>query len=272
MTGMGLTYVKLPARRGSIIAEKGNSATERAETTERSRGLKQHVPSPIRLPFRDRIQAGALLGQALQHYAGRDDVLVLALPRGGVPVAFEIVKAIQAPLDLLLVRKLGTPGQEELAMVAIAPGGVRLLNADIVAQLRISDKEIEEIAAREREELERRQRAYRGDRPEPEVRGRCVILVDDGLATGASMRTAIKALRQRQPGRIVVAVPVAPKETIDTLRGEADEVVCLATPAPFWAIGGWYQHFPQTSDAEVKSLLGLAWSTSPQHGVNSERV
>jgi putative phosphoribosyl transferase len=218
----------------------------------------------VRLPFRDRTQAGSLLGEALRHYAGRADALVLALPRGGVPVAFEIVKAIHAPLDLMLVRKLGTPGQEELAMGAIAPGGVRLLNADIVRQLGIPDEDIEAVAARERVELERRQHAYRGERPEPQVRGRCVILVDDGLATGATMRTAIKALRQRDPGRVVVAVPVAPRETIDMLRGEADEVVCLATPAPFWAIGGWYRHFPQTSDAEVKALLAAAWETEGQ--------
>jgi putative phosphoribosyl transferase len=228
-------------------------------------------PIPVKLPLKDRVEAGSLLAQALQHYAGRSNTLVLALPRGGVPVAFEIVKAIHAPLDLMLVRKLGTPGQEELAMGAIAPGGVRLLNAEIVAQLGISDEAIEEVSAREREELERRQRAYRGDRPEPEVRGRCVILVDDGLATGATMRTAIKALRQRHPERIVVAVPVAPKETIVTLRNEADEVICLATPAPFWAIGGWYQRFPQTSDAEVKSLLALAWGKPLKHAAVGEK-
>jgi len=230
--------------------------------------MAQHTP--VRLPLKDRMQAGSLLAQALRHYAGRSDTLVLALPRGGVPVAFEIVRAIEAPLDLMLVRKLGTPGQEELAMGAIAPGGVRLLNAEIVTQLGISEREIEEVAARERLELERRQRAYRGDRPEPEVHGRCVILVDDGLATGATMRTAIKALRQRHPARIVVAVPVAPLETIDILRGEADEVICLATPAPFWAIGGWYEHFPQTSDAEVKSLLGLAWAKPVAHVAEGE--
>jgi putative phosphoribosyl transferase len=226
----------------------------------------------VRLPLKDRTQAGALLAQALQHYAGRNDTLVLALPRGGVPVAFEIVKAIHAPLDLMLVRKLGTPGQEELAMGAIAPGGVRVLNPEIVAQLGISDEEIEAVAARERAELERRQRAYRGDRPEPEVRGRCVIVVDDGLATGATMRTAIKALRQRHPAQIVVAVPVAPKETIATLRGEADDVICLATPAPFWAIGGWYEYFPQTSDAEVKSLLALAWERPLKQAADGEKA
>lgn len=210
------------------------------------------------LPFRDRIEAGRLLGEALCDYAGRSDVVVLALPRGGVPVAFEVVKAIDAPLDLMLVRKLGTPGQEELAMGAIASGGVRLLNPDIVAQLRISGEAIDEVERSERRELERRQRSYRGDRPAPVVMGRRVILVDDGLATGATMRTAVKALRMQQPARIVVAVPVAPADTIGVLRREADEVVCLATPEPFWSIGGWYREFPQTSDEEVKELLARA--------------
>ncbi|MBI4195416.1 MAG: phosphoribosyltransferase [Betaproteobacteria bacterium] len=213
-------------------------------------------------PFKNRAQAGQLLGAALRHYAGRDDVVVLALPRGGVPVAFEVIQAIHAPLDLMLVRKLGTPGQEELAMGAIAPGGVRVLNPDIVSSLAISEQSIENVAQREQIELERRQRAYRGDRPPPVVKGRCVILIDDGLATGATMRTAIKALRQQQPARIVVAVPVAPLDTVKVLRGEADEVVCLGTPEPFWAIGRWYREFPQTSDEEVKELLARAWETA----------
>jgi putative phosphoribosyl transferase len=212
----------------------------------------------VTLPFRDRTEAGCLLGEALRHYARRDDVLVLALPRGGVPVAFEVVRAIGAPLDLMLVRKLGTPGQEELAMGAIASGGVRLLNPEIVAHLRISAEAIEVVAKREHRELERRQRAYRGDRAPPAVKGRCVILVDDGLATGATMRTAVRALRMQDPARIVVAVPVAPPETIEVLRGEVDEVVCLATPEPFWSIGGWYREFPQTSDEEVTDLLARA--------------
>lgn len=211
------------------------------------------------LPFENRTQAGRLLAQALLHYAGRDDIIVLALPRGGVPVAFEVVKAINAPLDLMLVRKLGTPGQEELAMGAIAPGEVRVLNPEVVHSLRISEETIEAVAKRERKELDRRQRAYRGDRPPPQVQGHCVILVDDGLATGATMRTAIKAIRQQQPSRIVVAVPVAPADTVQTLREEADEVVCLATPELFWAIGSWYRDFPQTSDEEVKDLLERAW-------------
>lgn len=216
---------------------------------------------PVRLPFQDRTQAGHLLGEALHRYAGRDDVVVLALPRGGVPVAFEVIKAIGAPLDLMLVRKLGTPGQEELAMGAIATGGVRVLNPDVVAHLRIPDETIEAVAQRERRELERRQRAYRGDRPPPALAGRCVILVDDGLATGATMRTAIKATRLQHPAAIVVAVPVAPPETVEVLRREADDVVCLATPEPFWAIGGWYRAFPQTSDEEVKDLLARAAAT-----------
>ena len=215
-----------------------------------------------KLPFENRTQAGQLLGRVLLHYKGRHDVVVLALPRGGVPVAFEVVRAIGASLDLMLVRKLGTPGQEELAMGAIAPGGVQVLNQDIVESLGISEKTIEAAANRERKELERRQRAYRGDRPPPQVQGRCVILVDDGLATGATMRSAIKAIRQQQPARIVVAVPVAPGDTIETLRHEADEVVCLATPEPFLAIGRFYQDFPQTSDEEVKDLLARAWENA----------
>ena len=212
------------------------------------------------VPFSDRIQAGRLLGQALLHYRERQDVVVLALPRGGVPVAFEVVKAINASLDLMLVRKLGTPGQEELAMGAIAWGGVRVLNPDIIGSLGISAETIDAVANREGKELERRQRAYRGDRPPPQVQGRCVILVDDGLATGATMRSAVKALRQQHPARIVVAVPVAPPDTVETLRHEADEVVCLATPEPFMAIGRWYLEFPQTSDDEVKDLLQRAWN------------
>lgn len=212
------------------------------------------------VPFSDRTQAGRLLGQALLHYRERNDVVVLALPRGGVPVAFEVVKAINASLDLMLVRKLGTPGQEELAMGAIAWGGVRVLNPDIIGSLGISADTIDAVANRESKELERRQRAYRGDRPPPQMQGRCVILVDDGLATGATMRSAVKALRQQHPARIVVAVPVAPPDTVETLRHEADEVVCLATPEPFMAIGRWYLEFPQTSDDEVKDLLRRAWT------------
>jgi putative phosphoribosyl transferase len=211
------------------------------------------------LRFENRARAGQLLGRELLHYAGRNDVVVLALPRGGVPVAFEVATAIGAPLDLMLVRKLGTPGHEELAMGAIAPGGVRVLNADVVRSMGIPDRMIEAVTERERRELERRQREYRGDRPPPAVAGRRIILVDDGLATGATMRSAVKALREQQPARIVVAVPVAPIETVHTLRQEADEVVCLETPEPFWAIGNWYREFPQLTDREVKDLLDRVW-------------
>ena len=211
------------------------------------------------LPFSNRTEAGQLLGQALMHHAGREDVIVLALPRGGVPVAFEVARMIGASLDLMIVRKLGTPGHEELAMGAIATGGARVLNQDIVESLGIREDAIEAVARREMQEIERRDRAYRGNRPAPRVEGRRVILVDDGLATGATMRVAVEALRQQRPARIVIGVPVAPAETIALLHHEADEVVCLATPEPFFAIGYWYRDFAQTSDKEVEELLARAW-------------
>jgi predicted phosphoribosyltransferase len=219
----------------------------------------------LKLPFENRIQAGRLLGQAMTGYAKRPDVIVLALPRGGVPVGFEVARMIDAPLDIMLVRKLGTPGQEELAMGAIASGGVYVLNADIVAAIDISQEAIEAAATTERQELERRERAYRGDQPPPPVENHCVILVDDGLATGASMLAAVAALKQRKPASIVVAVPVAPPDTVQRLQEEADAVVCLATPDPFSAVCRWYREFPQTSDDEVKSLLAHAWSMSTTH-------
>lgn len=212
----------------------------------------------MHLPFHDRVQAGQLLAQALQTYAGRTDVIVLALPRGGVPVAFEVASVLKAPLDLMLVRKLGTPGQEELAMGAIATGGVRVMNPGVVDMCHISPEAIESVARREQEELERRQKAYRGDQPPPQLRGKCVILIDDGIATGATIRSAIKAVRAQAPARVVVAAPLAPAETVAELGREADDVVCLATPEPFMAIGCWYHEFPQTSDAEVKEYLALA--------------
>src|SRR3981189_2671847 len=180
--------------------------------------------------FRDRREAGRQLSQHLAAYANRPDVLVLALPRGGVPVAFEVARALHAPLDVFLVRKLGLPGREELAMGAIASGGVRVLNEDVVRALRIPENVIDAVAATEQQELERRERLYRGDRPPPYVRGRTVILVDDGLATGAAMLAAIKALRKMQPARIVVAVPVASRDTCEALGSEADDVVCAVTP------------------------------------------
>jgi erythromycin esterase-like protein/adenine/guanine phosphoribosyltransferase-like PRPP-binding protein len=205
--------------------------------------------------FRDRSEAGRVLAEKLAHYANRPDVVVLALPRGGVPVAYEVARALGAPLDVFVVRKLGVPGYEELAMGAVATGGVRVLNDNIVAGLRIPDYLIDAVANRELEELKRRERVYRGGRPPPDLRGRTVILVDDGLATGATMLAAIKALRQLQPARIVVAVPTASPDTCEALRAEVDEVICAITPEPFHAVGRWYQDFSQTTDDEVRDLL-----------------
>jgi predicted phosphoribosyltransferase len=205
--------------------------------------------------FRDRTEAGRALAERLAAYANRPDVIVLALPRGGVPVAYEVARALHAPLDVFLVRKLGVPGQEELAMGAVATGGVRVLNEQVVRALRIPDSVIDAVAAWELEELARRERLYRGDRPPPDVRGKTVILVDDGLATGSTMLAAVKALRQQQPARIVVAVPVAAPDTCELLREEVDDIVCAATPEPFYAVGLWYQDFSQTTDEEVRELL-----------------
>jgi len=205
--------------------------------------------------FRDRKEAGRLLATKLAAYAQRPDVLVLALPRGGVPVAAEVARALGAPLDVFLVRKLGVPGYEELAMGAVATGGVRVVNEHIVRTRGIPDPVIDAVAAEEQQELTRRERLYRGDRPPPDVRGRTVILVDDGLATGATMQAAIKALQQQQPSRIVVAVPTASPETCEALRAEVDDVVCATTPEPFYAVGFWYEDFSQTTDDEVRDLL-----------------
>ena len=205
--------------------------------------------------FRDRRDAGRLLAEKLAAYATRPDVLVLALPRGGVPVAYEVARRLGAPFDVFVVRKLGVPGHEELAMGAVATGGVRVLNDQLVEQLGIPDQMIDAVAARERQELARRERLYRGGRRPPDVRGRTVILVDDGLATGATMYAAIEALRKQNPGRIVVAVPTASPETCEEMKVKADHVICAITPDPFQAVGRWYQDFSQTSDEEVADLL-----------------
>jgi putative phosphoribosyl transferase len=209
-------------------------------------------------PFVDRTEAGKLLAARLTRYASRRDTIVLALPRGGVPVAFEIARALSAPLDVFLVRKLGLPGQEELAMGAIATGGVRVLNKDVVAYLAIPQRIIDTVTRQEQLELERRERLYRGDRPAPEFRGVTVILVDDGLATGSTMRAAIAALKKLEPGRVVVAVPVAPPSTVKEIEKEVDDVVCMLMPEPFDGVGRWYQDFSQTTDQEVRSLLDRA--------------
>jgi predicted phosphoribosyltransferase len=212
----------------------------------------------MRRGFRDRRDAGRLLAEQLTAYAGRPDVLVLALPRGGVPVAYEVARALRAPLDVFVARKLGVPGHEELAMGAVATGGVRVLNDEVVRGLEIPDDVIDAITVWERQEVARRERLYRGDRLIPDVRGRTVILVDDGLATGASMHAAVAALRQQGPARIVVAVPTAARETCDALRAEVDDVVCAITPEPFHAVGLWYEDFSQTTDEEVRELLARA--------------
>src|SRR4051794_7001715 len=208
--------------------------------------------------FEDRREAGQAMAENLKTYANRPDVMVLALPRGGVPVAYEVAKALNAPLDVFLVRKLGVPGQEELAMGAIASGGVRVLNEEVVRTLGIPDEVVDAVAAQEQRELERRDRLYRGKRPAPQVEGRTVILVDDGLATGSTMRAAVAALRRQRPARIVVAVPVGAPQTCEDFRDEADEAVCARTPEPFHAVGAWYEDFSQTTDEEVRELLGRA--------------
>jgi len=208
--------------------------------------------------FHDRMDAGRQLAGRLLDYADNPDVLVLALPRGGVPVGYEVARALHTPLDVFVVRKLGVPGQEELAMGAIATGGVRILNEEVVQGLGIPDWMIDEAARHAQRELRAREREYRGDRPPLEVRGRTVILIDDGLATGSSMRAALAALRQQKPARIVVAVPVGSPTTCAELRLEADEVVCYRTPDPFYAVGLWYGDFTQTGSEEVRDLLERA--------------
>ena len=206
----------------------------------------------------DRTEAGRRLATELARYADRADVIVLALPRGGVPVAYEVARALRAPLDVFVVRKLGVPGHEELAMGALASGGVRVLNDQVVRALGIPRDVIEDVTASELRELERREQLYRGERAAPDVRERVVILVDDGLATGATMQAAIAALRQRGPARIVVAVPTAAPETCNQLRDEVDDLICAMTPEPFHAVGLWYEDFSPTTDEEVQELLGRA--------------
>jgi predicted phosphoribosyltransferase len=208
--------------------------------------------------FMDRFDAGRQLAGRLRRFAGRDDVVVLALPRGGVPVGYEVARALGAPLDVFLVRKLGVPGHEELAMGAIASGGVRVVNDEVVRKLNIPPDVLDEAAERERRELERRERAYRDDRPLPEVRGRIVLLVDDGLATGSSMRAAVAALRHLEPGWVVVAVPVGSPDVCAEMSGVADEAICAREPEPFFAVGSWYEDFSQTTDEEVRDLLEAA--------------
>ncbi|GCE30094.1 phosphoribosyl transferase [Dictyobacter alpinus] len=208
--------------------------------------------------FRDRTEAGKQLAAQLMAYRDRPDVLVLALPRGGVVVAYEIAGPLHDALDVMVVRKLGTPGQEELAMGALAPGGLRILNEDVVRARGVSQKAIDWVAAREQRELERREHLFRGERPPYDVRGRTIILVDDGIATGATMRVAILALKQQHPAHLIVAVPVAVTTTCDELAALGCEVVCLLKLETLYSVGGWYEYFPQSSDEEVHDLLKRA--------------
>jgi putative phosphoribosyl transferase len=210
----------------------------------------------MNIPFADRESAGEALADALEGRSWEGPVLVLALPRGGVPVAARVAQRLDAPLDVMLVRKLGLPGQPELAMGAIATGGVRILHDEVTRGLRVPETVIEEVARSEEAELVRRERAYRGTRPAPDIPGHTVILVDDGLATGSTMRAAIAALHRLSPAAIVVAVPVAPPDTAARISREVDDLVCLATPEPFMGVGRWYRDFAQTTDEEVRALLG----------------
>ena len=206
-------------------------------------------------PFKDRRDAGRKLAQKLSAYARGQNTLILALPRGGVPVAYEVALALNVPMDIFIVRKLGLPGREELAIGAIASGGIRILNSDIIRMLSIPEEIINFVARRELQELQRRERLYRGNRPSPEVRDQTVILIDDGLATGASMRAAVAGVRAQHPARIVVAVPAAAAETCDAFRSEVEEVVCAITPEPFYGVSRWYKDFSQVTDEEVRTWL-----------------
>jgi len=212
--------------------------------------------------FENRVEAGRRLAEKLKKYAGRQDIIVLGIPRGGVPVAFEVAKALQAPLDIFLSRKLGVPWQEELAFGALASGGVRVLDWDLIRSLGLPEEEIERITKTVRAELERRERVYRGARPPLQLEGKTVLLIDDGIATGSSMRAAIKALKGMKPARVVVAVPVAPLHTYETLPSEVDEMICVYAPEFFYAIGQFYEDFSQTTDEEVKELLRRAAQTT----------
>lgn len=213
--------------------------------------------------FLDRSDAGRRLADRLTRFADQQDVMILALPRGGVPVAYEVARALNAPLDVFLVRKLGFPGHPELAMGAIATGGVRILDQFLIQMYGVRPEVIDRITASEKLELERREKSYRDDRPPPDVKDHTVILIDDGLATGSTMRAAVEALREEGARKIVVAVPVAPPDTCDAMKSEVDEIICAVTPEPFRAVGVWYADFGETTDEEVRELLARAEKEIP---------
>jgi putative phosphoribosyl transferase len=233
---------------------------ERLLTTQGEPGRPGHfkLELPMKTQFFNRTEAGQFLAESLSSYADRDDVLVLALPRGGVPVAARVAEKLNAPLDVFVVRKLGVPGHAELAMGAIASGGVRVFNGDVINSLRIPDEVINDVTAEEFQEMQRRERLYRGDLPAIEVEGKTVIIVDDGIATGSTMAAAVSGLRQLNAKRIVVAAPVIAEATCDFLRKIADDVVAVMMPVEFYGVGQWYEHFSQTTDDEVKKLLARA--------------
>jgi predicted phosphoribosyltransferase len=224
----------------------------------------------LAISFRDRREAGRVLASKLSSYAGRSDVVVLGLPRGGVPVAFEVAKILKVPLDVFVVRKLGVPGHEELAMGATATGKVRVLNEDVIKRLAIPDEVIESVATGEERELARRERRYRENRTPVAVDGKTVVLVDDGLATGSTMRAAVLALRARNPANLVVAVPVAASEACEDFKNKVDEIVCATTPEPFHAVGQWYKEFSPTSDEEVCELLSRGAQNQGQQNLQQK--
>jgi putative phosphoribosyl transferase len=228
-----------------------------------SRSGREIMNDTAVIPFQDRQDAGQQLAKRLTQYAGRPDVIVLGLPRGGIPVAYEVARALHAPLDTFLVRKLGVPGHEELAMGAIASGGLRILNADVLRDLPLPPETIDAVEANERRELARREQQFRDNRPPIDVNGRTVILVDDGLATGSTMRVAAEAIRRMRPKRLIAAAPVAAAEVCEALGQIVDEMVCLATPRRFAAVGLWYEDFDQTTDAEVRDLLARSQTWAP---------